>query len=131
MDQQELRVCVRWPYRLLDHLGLGSGRMPTQSSPVGRRPLRGSSSKIDLSRPTQTESFEKAWYELTAISSFGVARLTHHLSHTGGSTADNAASNGTMNRALTRHIAVKEGIVLSAEELQVGCGGHVTHLTGQ
>ena len=48
------------------------------------------------------------------------------------STSDNASNNGTMNRALSKkiHDAIG-GARLSPSDIQIGCGGHVTHLTVQ
>ncbi|GBE89869.1 hypothetical protein SCP_1701950 [Sparassis crispa] len=47
------------------------------------------------------------------------------------SSADNASSNGTINCTLSTKINEGHGTDLKAEDVQVGCAGHVTHLVVQ
>ncbi len=59
------------------------------------------------------------------------ARVSEYLPQTESSTSDNASNNGTMNAALCKKIHRVVGSRLSPEDIQIGCGVHVTHLTVQ
>ncbi|KAJ7922601.1 hypothetical protein B0H13DRAFT_1865621 [Mycena leptocephala] len=48
-----------------------------------------------------------------------------------GCGADNASSNGPMNRTLVRYCARQNPQVGTARNMQIGCGGHVTNLIAQ
>ncbi|KAJ7714918.1 hypothetical protein B0H16DRAFT_1701898 [Mycena metata] len=48
-----------------------------------------------------------------------------------GSAADNASSNGPLNRTICKKCAKINPDTATARNIQIGCGGHVTHLIAQ
>ena len=47
------------------------------------------------------------------------------------SAADNASSNGTMNDEIVRLVVKYFQMLLDADEIQIGCAGHVTNIITQ
>lgn len=62
---------------------------------------------------------------------FSGTRLLIFLVLVVASAADNASSNGPMNRAVVRYCAQRNPNVGTARNMQIGCGGHVTNLVAQ
>jgi hypothetical protein len=49
----------------------------------------------------------------------------------GANGADNASSNGTLNRTLSKCLWKYSDYHVDAENMQVGCGGHVINISCQ
>lgn len=48
-----------------------------------------------------------------------------------GSTADNASSNGPLNKSIAKRCAKINPDTSCARNIQIGCGGHVTNIVAQ
>ena len=50
---------------------------------------------------------------------------------TGANAADNASSNGPLNRTLSKNLWKVSDFHIDADNMQIGCGGHVVNISCQ
>ena len=69
--------------------------------------------------------------KLSECSIVGMVMQIIILNCAGANAADNASSNGPLNRTLSKYLRKISKVHINPENMQVGCGGHVLNISAQ